>query len=334
MSGPRGRPRLHAALALAVALPYAGGVLAAQTTNRAQPNYVEGRVLLVSGREELPLPDVWVALNRVAEDGAGVLDSMRTDADGRYRFTYRRTGDPAAIYFTDVRHAGVAYFTDPLRSARVVGGVADLFVFDTIAVQGLLRVRGRHIVVGGAGADGRRPVVEVFELTNDTSYTIVPGGDDRPVWSIELPAAARDPEVGDGDLGPGVVRFRGTRAELHAPISPGLRQLALRYTLPASAFPLTVPLRAAPDILEVLLASPDARAVGAGLHLEGTVQLEGTEYRRYLSPRVPAGSAVTIHAPARGAVNVEHLVPGAVIATGSVLLGALVLARRRPAAAH
>lgn len=293
---------------------------------------VSGRVVLAAPGEELrPVPGTWVALNRVGSDSAGVVDSLRTAGDGSYRFTYRRSGDPDAIYFTDATYAGVAYFTDPLRGLNVSGEDADIVVFDTMSAPSggtsLLRVRGRHLVVGPEGSDGRRPIVEVFELTNDTSFTVVPRSDTEPVWSTPLLPGARGGAVGGGDIVENVVRFGDGRAELYAPIAPGLRQLSINYTVPGSSFPLKLELPHGPEVLEVLIAGTSGSASGAGLHAEEPVGIEDQPYLRFLSQRAAAGDEVVI---TLAGGSLERLaVPVAVAMTAVILAGALVYARRR-----
>src|SRR5919107_51487 len=41
----------------------------------------------------------WVVLHRVGPDRAGPLDSIQSDARGRYSFSYERTGSEDAVYF-------------------------------------------------------------------------------------------------------------------------------------------------------------------------------------------------------------------------------------------
>lgn len=321
---------------LMVALPPAGGSAAAQQGAQAgarEPaaptSTIVGRVLLARpGEEPQPLAGMWVALNRVGSDSAGVIDSVRSAGDGTYRFAYRRFGDGDAIYFTDVSYAGVGYFTDPFRGLAASGEEADLIVFDTVSAPAAgLRLRGRHFVVGERTADGWRPVVEVFELTNDTSLTIVPRGDAVPVWSVALVEGARDPEVGDGDVVATTVRFRDGRAELFAPMAPGLRQLSVRYTVPERAFPLALPVPGTPEVLEVMIAGTQGTAAGAGLHVEKPVTIEGQAYSRFLSQRVAPGAVAEIRL---GSAAAERFaVPVAVGTSILVLAGALVYARRR-----
>ena len=303
-----------------------GRSAAAQDTPPVQGT-ITGRVVLAASGEDLrPVPGVWVALNRVGDDSAGVIDSVRTGADGGYRFVFQRTGDVDAVYFTDVIHGGVAYFTDPLMGVTIGGEDAELVVFDTVSEQGMMRLRGRHVVVGPRMENGRRPVVEVFELTNDTSLTVVPRSDTQPVWSVALPPGAEDPQVGDGDVPASVVRFRAGRAELHAPMSPGLRQLSVRYSLSEDDFPLEIALEQPAELLEVLLAGDDDEASGAGLHFERQVEIEGAPYARYLSATATTGNRIVISLG--GAAAARRAVPAAIGASVVILAGALVYARR------
>lgn len=327
VTGARRAARVTWALLLAAA-PLASPPAAAQAP-AGPPSTIVGRVLLArAGEEPQPLSGMWVALNRVASDSAGVIDSVRSGSDGTYRFSYRRFGDADAIYFTDVSFAGVGYFTDPFRGLTAAGDEADLIVFDTVGAPAVqLRLRGRHFVVGPRTADGRRPVVEVFELTNDTSLTIVPRGDAHPVWSVALVAGAREPEVGDGDIVATTVRFRDGRAELFAPMAPGLRQLSVRYTVPERAFPLALPVPGTPEVLEVMIAGAGGAATGAGLHAEEPVTIEGQGYARFLSQRVAPGAVAAIRLGSGAAER--WAVPVAVAAAVLVLGGALAYARRR-----
>lgn len=325
MSAAAARGRLAALVLAGLAAALAPSSGAAQGPPPTEWSITGRVVLAASGADLRPVPGAWVALNRVGDDSAGVVDSTRTGADGGYRFVFQRTGDDA-MYFTDVIYGGVAYFTNPLVGVNVSGEDAELVVFDTVSLPGMLRLRGRHAVVGPPADGGHRPVVEVFELTNDTSLTLLPRGDTVPVWSVALPGGAIDPEVGDGDVPASVVRFRNGRAELHAPMAPGLRQLSVRYTLPEGDFPLTITLEQPVELLEVLLAGRAGRATGAGLHEEQVVDIEGDEYTRYLSTAAGAGDAVVL-ALGGGAAG-RLLVPGAIGATVVVLAGALVYARR------
>ena len=57
---------------------------------------------------ETPVSGIVVTIHRVGADSSGAVDSMRTDAQGRYRFSYRRWGNPDAIYFVAAVYRGIA----------------------------------------------------------------------------------------------------------------------------------------------------------------------------------------------------------------------------------
>lgn len=325
---------MHAFTAVVLCMATAGAARAQDAPPLDEPvGSVTGRVVVArAGEDPRPLPGTWVALNRVGSDAAGVIDSTRTGGDGSYQFTFRRFGDPDAIYFTDVSYGGVAYFTDPFRALNTAGEEAELVVFDTVSVapgaRSPLRVRGRHFVVGAPLPGGRRAIVEVFELTNDTSLTVLPRSEAVPVWSTPLLRDAADPEVGDGDVSASMVRFVDGRAQLHAPIAPGLRQLSIHYTVPESAFPLALALPDSLEVLEVLLAGSSGTASGAGLHAERMVTIEEQPYARFLSRQAAAGDEVTIRLG--GGVGERYAVPVGIGFSVLVFAGALVHVRRTP----
>jgi hypothetical protein len=229
--------RLARALALAGLLSLGAGRAATQepdsTAQDPVPTLpdgtrrVQGAVMLAGDSTERPVPGAWVTLHRVASDRAGPLDSARTDARGGFAFRYRPTGTPDAIYFVSTTYAGIAYFTRPLRLPDVRGEDAEIAVFDTTTTPVRITVRGRHAVVSAAEADGARTVLEVFELSNDTSVTAVaPASGGRGTWSVPVPAAARDVQVRQGEVAAVAVSTTGGRVSLTAPYGPGIKQIA------------------------------------------------------------------------------------------------------------
>ncbi|MFY7923398.1 MAG: hypothetical protein ACOVSI_13400, partial [Gemmatimonas sp.] len=126
-----GAPRVLGLLSFAAFVTTAT-FASAQTISRA----VEGRVRrpMRSGGDSTgmgPASQVWVTLHRVGKDTAGPIDSVKSDAAGRYRFTYAPFGTPDAVYFASTTYGGIAYFTAPLRSAKAVGDETEITVFDT-----------------------------------------------------------------------------------------------------------------------------------------------------------------------------------------------------------
>lgn len=275
----------------------------------------------------IPVPDVMVTLHRVGSDMAAPLDSTRADSRGRYRFDFVRSGDRDAIYFVSASYGGIAYFTPPLSSATVEGEEAEIAVFDTTSAPVPISSRGHHVVVSAVDANGMRNITEVYELANDSSVTRVAsrrnGGE---VWSAILPAKAGNFHVTQGDIPAQAVKFESGKAIVLAPIAPGLKQLAFSYSLPASAFPLSIPIVRETQILEILVEEQQGMVSGAKLEEKDPVALERRSFRRFLAADVPANSVSVIDLPAVASRGID---PRYLIALTIVIGGAMIFALAR-----
>ncbi len=276
----------RAALCLAL---LAGGA----TTTRAQgAREVAGRVVR-GGRDSTDVVSgALVVLHRVGTDRASPLDSMRTDAAGRYRFRYRPSGDSAALYFVSSSHHGIAYFTPPFRSDRVTGDDAELTVFDTTSAPVPIHVRGRHVIVRAPGADGSREVIEVYELSNDSSVTRTARR--APTFEARAPVGARDIRGGGGDVAADAVLIDGERVRLLAALAPGVKQFAFRYLLPSGVRKATLPVADTTTVLELLIEEKDGKASGATLKETASATLDGRTFHRYLAQDVVAGTTIAV----------------------------------------
>jgi hypothetical protein len=304
--------------------------VSADTTSR----FVSGRVVRPAGNGVTAAPGVWVTLHRVGPDSSGPLDSVRTRADGGYSFRYRSSGSAQAIYFLAVSYRGVAYFSAPLRERRVTGEDAEITVFDTTSAPIPLHVQGRHIVVSSPNTDGRREIVEVYEISNDTTVTRISPDDAHPTWSAIIPAGAEGFQVAQADISPSSIRADSGRVASVAPFAPGLKQISFTYQLPESAFPLDIPLADSVPVLEVLLEEPGAKVSGARLAQVAAVSLEGRTFNRFLAQDAPKNGVFTVTAPAPGTPPLSERFQVALVAVIALLmLGALAVAfsRRRVA---
>ena len=290
---------------------------------------VRGVVTRARGADSRPLAGVWVTLHRVGRDAAGALDSVRTDARGRFVLRFRTTGDTNALYFASSRYSGITYFTPPLRKVLVSGPEADLMVFDTTSTAIPIRVAGRHVVVMASDSTRARPIVEAYELSNDTSLTRVAGVAERPTFETALPDGAIDPRATDGDVPADAVVFTTGRVRVLAPLAPGVKQLSYRYHVPANAKPITVVLFSPVDVLEVLVEGATASVSGGGLIETEPAQLGGRSLRRFLAHDAPANSVVVISAPAAGA-SLNSRIALIVTGVGAAMLLALAVSFSRP----
>ena len=282
---------------------------------------VEGRVMRPHANEQdpRPVPSIRVTLHQVTRAGGHPLDSMVTDRDGRFAFHYPAPADTNAIHFVSVSYAGITYFSAPLRNPIVRGEDADLTVFDTTSRPVTITQRGRHIVVSAAAPNGTRSVIEVFELSNDTSVTRI-APPDGSTWTGGIPAQAREFHVGDGDISADAVTARDARVDVVAPIAPGLKQLSFSYDLPPNAFPLSIPAEHHTDVLEVLIEDSLGVASGAGLSEVDPVTVDGRHFRRFTGRDVAPTNVIRIVI-----ATPPRISRGAFIAIVALALGAAML---------
>lgn len=234
----------------------------------------------------------WVVLHRVGSDRAGPVDSTRTVRDGSFSIRYTPSGSEDAIYFVSATHDGIAYFSPPLDTGRLIVD-AELAVFDTTSAPVPIHVRGHHIVVMAPDAGGKREIVEVFELANDSTVTRVAAGD-VPVWSSALPDGAADVRIGQGDLSEDAIRTNSGRVRVYAPLAPGIKQLSYAYRVDGRAFPLSRPVEGRGGVLEVLLEEPNASATAPGLQRVDPVTVESRTFNRFLAQEAVPGGVVRI----------------------------------------
>ena len=259
----------------------------------AQTRRVTGHVLRPAADSMGGVDGTWVVLHRVGSDRAGPIESARTVRDGSFSIQYTPSGAEDAIYFVSATHDGIAYFSPPLDTGRLIDD-AELAVFDTTSAPVPIHVRGHHIVVTAPDASGKREIVEVFELANDSTLTRVAAGD-VPVWSSALPDGAADVRVGQGDLSEDAIRTDSGRVRVYAPLAPGLKQLSYAYRMSARQFPLSRPVEGRGGVLEVLLEEPNATATAPGLRRVDPVTVESRTFNRFLAQEVAqAGGVVRI----------------------------------------
>ena len=289
---------------------------------------MSGRVETPGAEKQLPITGVMVTLHRVASDSSGPLDSVRTDLDGRYRLNYNRFGEGDAIYFAAAVYRGIAYFSTPLRSVRASGEEGTITVFDTTSKPVELHVRGHHVVVSAPRPDGSRDVIEVWELSNDTTVTVVGRDSLSAVWRTPLPAGAANVVGGQGDVTPDAIVARGDHVEVVAPFGPGVKQVSYSYTLPSNRFPVTLVMERPASVLEVLLEEPLAQASGGSLAPMEPATTSGRTFKRYLAQDVPAGATVRITAPTTTASTRERVLAGLAGTIALVMVVALARALR------
>lgn len=288
---------------------------------------VEGRIVrpIPGVREPRPVAGIQVVLHRIGRDSAGPIDSVRTRADGRYAFRYRAAEDSDATFVVSAEHGGIAYFAPPLQATVVDGDDAEIVVFDTTSSPVPITVRSRHVIVSAAD-EGERQVLELYELSNDTLLTAVPGDRERAVWTAVAPESAHDFTVpGEQGVSGSALRLVDGRVLLLAPFSPGIRQFAFTYRVPAGEASLRLPIERPTGALEVMLEEPTASATAPGLAEVEPMAVEGRTFRRFVAANVPGNGVLAVEMPPPPPSSRAIYIAVTVISVGVLML--LVLAR-------
>jgi hypothetical protein len=288
---------------------------------------VAGRVVRPSDGDTLPAPGVRVVLHRVAKAAQGPLDSTPSDAEGRFRFVLRR--DTAALYLLSARYQGIEYFTLPLERTPEGPENVTVVVHDTSS-RTPVTLSARHVVIPQPGEDGTRDVLDLVLLANASTRTRVAPDSSGASWGGLLPPASEGLELGESDVSPDAVTRRGDSVIVSAPISPGEKQLAFQYHLPAGRRTVEVPVGAEGGPLNVLVEESGATVSGPGLTEAGPETLEGRAFRRW-SGNVPANAVVRVSLPGAGTGATPVIAALVSVLALALLLAAWRMLPRRPA---
>lgn len=298
------------------------------------PQEVSGRIVRPGVRRMDPVTGAWVVLHRVGSDGAGPLDSLQSDARGRFSFKYQRTGSADAVYFVSAMYDGIAYFTPPLPEGKVSGENGEITVFDTTSGHVPITLQGHHVVVSAVDANSLRTVVEVYDLSNDSSVTRVAAGDkpEQATFQARLTPGATDFRVTEGDVSAGAVTQANGVVSVFAPIAPGVKQLSFTYTLPAKAFPLKLPLEKETGVYEILVEEKAGNVTGPHIKEVDPVTVDERDFRRFLATEMPEKSVAVIDLPAppsTRAIDSRFLVAITLVLGGSMVVALAQALRRR-----
>ncbi len=298
------------------------------------PQQVSGRIVRPGGERMDPVAGAWIVLHRVGPDRAGPLDSVRSDSRGRYSFNYARTGSEDAIYFVAASHDGIAYFTLPLPQGRVSGHGGEITVFDTTSGHVPMSLRGHHVVVSAADANALRSIVEVYDLSNDSTVTRVAKGETPAgaTWQTHVAPGASDFKVTQGDISAAAVSYANGVVSVFAPLAPGIKQLSFSYSLPAKSFPLKLPLETETGIYEVLIEEKAGSVTGPNLKEMDPVTVDERNFRRFLASDMPQNSVAVIDLPASPpthSIDSRYLVALTLVIGGAMILTLAQALRRR-----
>jgi hypothetical protein len=281
-----------------------------------------------------PVTGAWVVLHRVGPDSAGPLDSVRSDSRGHYSFNYTRTGSSDAIYFVSASHDGIAYFTTPLAEGKVSGNDGEITVFDTTSGHVAMSLRGHHVVISAADANARRSIVEVYDLSNDSTLTRVARGETPAgaTWQTHVVNGIGDFKVSQGDISAAAVSYANGVVSVFAPLAPGIKQLSFSYSLPAKSFPLKLPIETETGIYEILIEEKAGTVIAPHMKEMEPVTVDERNFRRFLGSDLPENSVAVIDLPApppTHSIDARFLVAITLVIGGTMVLALAQALRRR-----
>lgn len=268
-----------------------------------------------------------VVLHRVGRAAQGPLDSTRSDARGRFRFSFR--DDTTAIYLLSARYKGIEYFSPPVHTNPDRPDTAIRIVVSDTSSTVPVSLVARHLVVMQPGEDGSRSVLDLLVLRNEGKATRVAPDSARPSWSGSLPRGTIGLELGESDFSPDAVSRRNDSLILTAPLSPGDKQITVQYLVPSNRATLELPFQDSVSSVNVLTAEKDARVTGGSLALADSQIIQGRAFRRWTGD-VPAGGTVRVALP--GVRHTPQWVVAGLVGAMALILGGAgwrILARRR-----
>jgi hypothetical protein len=298
------------------------------------PLVLAGRALRVTlGGDSVPFAGAWVVGHHVDAERQGPVDSVRSDAGGRFRLIVVRP-DTGGLYVLSTRYRDIGYFGTPVAAGdRAHASALTLVVYDTSTQGPALTVLLRHLVLTSPDADGSHRVLDIFQVHNAGTTTRVAADSNGATWRARLPSGIVDFVLGESDISPAAVRREGDEMLVGAPFPPGDKQVLATYTLPRGTRELRIPIDQATARLDLLVEDSTSSAGGAGVQAGPPLEIQGRRFRRFGAERLAAGAVVTLRLAAVSDAG-RRFTWLVVVAAGLGLgAGLFLLARRRGAPA-
>jgi hypothetical protein len=316
-----GRGPLHRALLIALGIsfflaPAAFGQVQQEAATQEDPAgaWLIGTVV----RDGRPVPDTPVTLHRVTSQEAGEVASAVTGEDGR--FTLRVEPQESSdfnIFFVTADYLSARYFGDPIHPDEPTTNYT-IEVFDTTSAPlEPVRVVSRDVVLLPEEM-GSWEVNEIVRIQNAGQKAVVaPGG--MPTMELSIPEDAAQFQVGEGDILPHEVTLMENDVLLLTPVTPGERDLWIRYRLPASPGRAAFALDQPTEIFNLFVLQPSHLTSVEGLASTRMVEADGEQYLQYSGDALAPGARILLEWSNAGSAPVDPVL--AAIAVTLLLLG-------------
>jgi hypothetical protein len=285
--------------------------------------------VLRGGRDTVPLANAMVVLHHVSQESAGPVDSIRTNARGRYRIELRHP-DSTGAYVVTVWYDSIAYVSSAFPAGdRPVAHVDDIVTYATTTGGPPIAVARRLATIARATAEGTREVLEILELENRGTTTRIAQDSTQPTWAGRVPERTGHFRGGQGDISPEAMRFRNDSVLVLAPIGPGpAKQVSYAYTVASGMRRFVIPIDQPTAEVNLLVEDTLSSVHAPKLDSLGIQEIEGRRFATWRSGPLVAGAVVEIELPA-GKFRAQLLVPYVIGVFAAAMVLALIWALRR-----
>lgn len=276
-------------------------------------------------------PDLKVELHHITNVGAGMSAEATADSGGRFQFTLQPDSTATTnVFFVTAEKSGIRYFGSPVHAGS--SGLPVEYrveVFDTASTAPIpVNVPVRDVFLA-ALPDGGWEVNDWVRISNENRVSLVaPSG--VPTFEIRIPPEATDFEVGEGSILPSEVSRMEDRIMLVSPVTPGTRDLLVRYRLPPrptrASFAISEPM----DTMNLYVLQPSHLSEVIGLPRLNSIPFEGDEYLRYSGSDFTPGSRVDLAWSGAFAAPVDPIVAAVVASILLLAVGAFFAFRTGP----
>jgi uncharacterized membrane protein len=291
------RAAFLAALLLLVSAPAA----------RADTLRVEGSI--VNGTTGRPPPaDLDVEIAVVSSDGSRI-DSVRTKAGDKGRFSTPVEFEPGARTVVSSRFAGITYSTIARAGTSVAR--AELRVFETTRDASVITVDANTTVLEPAGS-GDLEALHIVRMTNNSDRTFIGPPGDSAAFRLPLAAGAFSVRVVNG-LTPGRAQPQAGALEAGDPLQPGDATVSYAYKLRGdeSAWSFDARTYYVTERSDVLIP-PELELAGGDFRLLDEINFGGDSYRQYVRNNLEQGEAIAFTLEGKAGAGPWPFVAGAV----------------------
>ncbi|MCX8025940.1 MAG: hypothetical protein N3A60_12130, partial [Thermanaerothrix sp.] len=225
--------------------------------------------------------------------------STRTDAQGRFTFDKVEI-QPNRILLATVDYQGLSFESQAYhvqdQDLAVPNQPIDLSiaVYETTTDPAVLQAERMHVFLDILDQE-RLQVVELLLYTNAGDRVLVATQPGDPVFTVALPAGAKNLQFQDGTLGERYIETPNGFGDTE-PVYPGMNnQLLFAYELPlARQVSLAIPVPMPVEAVVVMAPQEGVTLSGTQLQAMGTRQVQGMTLQVYTASALEAGSTLNL----------------------------------------